>query len=169
MFRTARALAVAAAFGLLAQTFAQESKPLNLSFKLGNFKPQFSGARSDEDKWPAFGIETRFKNLGVSTSNPGTSTYLTISVESAGSGDWRTTPLMLNLVARTNELYLFGGAGVAFSEEPRESDSTRIGFQVGAGWDFLQGKTPLFVEAKYFVTTKNDHFNGYGIYLGVRL
>ncbi len=161
--------AVAAGFALVGSAVGQESRPLNLSLKFGNFRPQFSDARFEDDNWAAIGIESRFRTLRVSTSNPGQSNYLTVSFESFSAGDWRAAPLLLNYVARSNELYFLAGAGLAFCEEPNESDGVRLGVQFGAGWDFMQGKTPLFVEAKYFLTTSNDHFNGLGIFFGIRL
>jgi hypothetical protein len=164
-----RSMLVAACLTAAFPAFAQESKPLNLSLRFGNFRPQFSDARRADAEWSSIGIESRWRNLGVSSSNPGQSSYLTLSLDSFGASDWRSTPILLNYVARSNELYFTGGAGFFLVEEPRESDGARFGFQIGAGWDFLTGKTPLFVEAKYFITTSNDHFNGFGIFLGVRL
>lgn len=150
---------------------AQESKPLNLSIRLGQFNPSGGVARDEGKTWFAMGGEYRFKELGVSTSNPGTSSYLTVSLDTYNKGDFRANPLLLNYVTRTNELYFTAGAGITFADEPKDSsrDQTRLGYQLGVGWDFQQGKTPLFVEAKYWGASNNDHFNGIGFYIGIRL
>lgn len=156
---------------LAAAALGQDSKPLNLSIRLGKFEPAFSSARDEGKSWFAIGADTRIKTLGVSSTNPGTSSYLTVSFDSYSKGDFRAMPILLNFVTRTNELYFSAGAGLTFAGERNddEGDKTRIGFALGVGYDFVQGRTPLFVEAKYFGNSSNDHLNGFAIYLGVRL
>jgi hypothetical protein len=149
--------------------FAQESKPLNLSIRAGVFQPSNGSARDEGKSWFAIGAESRIKNLGVSATNPGMSSYFTISVDSYGKGDFHAVPVLLNYVVRNNELFFTGGAGVSFVDVPGDSANTRAAFALGAGWDFQKGKTPLFVEAKYFIHSSNDHLNGLGLYVGVRL
>ena len=167
---TARiALVAPAVFALAAAGFAQESKPLNLSVRVGVFQPSNGSARDEGKSWFAIGAETRIKNLGVSMTHPGMNSYFTISADSYGKGDFHAVPVLLNYVVRNNELYFTGGAGVSFIDEPGESANTRAAFALGAGWDFQKGKTPLFVEAKYFIHSSNDRLNGLGLYVGVRL
>jgi hypothetical protein len=97
------------------------------------------------------------------------STYLTISADTYSKGDFRAIPVLVNYVVRSNELYFLGGAGVSFTEEPGESNETRLAFQFGVGWDFQKGSLPLFVEAKWFTHSAGDKLNGLGLYIGARL
>jgi hypothetical protein len=166
----ARILAISTAvFVFAAAGFAQESKPLNISLRIGTFQPNDSSAKDEGKSWFAVGVETRFKNLGVSASNPGMSSYLTLSLDHFSKGDFGSTPILVNYVYRNNELYFTGGAGASFIDEPGESANTRIALALGVGWDFQKGKTPLFVEAKWFGHSGGDKLNGLGLYVGVRL
>lgn len=169
--RTFRSLIPLLALAVSSTGSAQDSKPLNLSIRIGKFEPAYSAARDEGKSWFSFGLDTRIKTLGVSAANPGTSSYLTVSFDNFSKGSFRSMPLLLNYVTRTNELYFSIGAGVAFTGEPDDDsgDGARIGLGLGVGYDFVQGRTPLFVEAKYFLNSANDHLNGFGIFLGVRL
>jgi hypothetical protein len=158
-----------AALGCAAIAPAQVTKPLNLSIRAGIFTPSSSVARDAGKSWFAIGAEARIKDIGVSMTNPGHSSYLTVSVDSFSKGGFRSIPILANYVYRTDELYFTGGAGVALVEEPGGDDETRFGYQIGAGWDFARGATPFFVEAKWFGTSGNDRLNGFGFYVGVRL
>lgn len=160
-----------ALLALPAVGWGQDSKPLNFSIRIGKFEPAFGAARDEGKSWTAIGFDTRVKTIGVSASNPGTSTYLTLSLDSYSKGSFRAMPLLLNYVTRTNELYFSAGAGVTFAGEPDddESDKTRIGFALGIGYDFQQGRTPLFAEIRYLANSTNDHLNGLGLFLGIRL
>jgi len=162
---------LAALTAMSGSALCQDSKPLNLSIRVGQFQPAFSAARDEGRSWFAIGGDTRIKTLGVSSTNPGTSSYLTISFDSYSKGDFRAMPILLNYVTRTNELYFSAGAGLTFAGErdDDEGDKTRVGFAFGVGYDFMQGRTPLFVEAKYFGNSSNDHLNGLAIFLGIRL
>lgn len=148
---------------------AQESKPLNFSVRLGVFQPSNGSARDAGKSWFAIGVETRIKHFGVSATNPGMSSYLTISGDSYGKGDFRAIPVLVNYVYRNNELYFTGGAGISFVDEPGDESNTRAAFALGVGWDFQKGRTPLFVEAKWFTHTSSDRLNGLGLYVGIRL
>lgn len=164
---------IALGFGLTSSlgALAQESKPLNLSIRIGKFEPAYSVARDEGKSWAAIGLDTRLKTLGVSAANPSHSTYLTLSVDNYSKGSFRATPILVNYVSRTNELYFAAGAGVTLAGEPDDDDSekVRLGGALSVGYDFQQGRTPLFVEVKYYFNSRNDHLSGLGIFLGVRL
>lgn len=157
-----------AAVALALPVLAQEGRPLNLSFRIGEFRPQFEGARAADEKWQAFGVDFRLRSIKNAGSS-GQSAYWSLSLDSMSADNWRAVPLTLNYASRSNEFYFYAGIGAAWVEEPGEDNETRAALQIGAGWDFLKGKTPVFAEAKYFFSTNNDHFSGFGIYLGVRL
>jgi len=156
---------------LPAAGWGQDSKPLNFSIRVGKFEPAYSAARDEGKSWTAIGFDTRIKTIGVSSSNPGTSYYLTLSLDNYSRGSFRATPILLNYVMRTNELYFLAGAGVTLAGEPDddETEKTRAGFALGVGYDFQQGRTPLFAELRYLINSSNDHLNGFGLFLGIRL
>ena len=129
---------------------AQETRPIGLSIRGGLF---FGEGDSDL----AFGAELKVKDVNWEGIGSGYMGSITVSLDHFGD----TTPIMLNFVARNNEWYWTGGAGVMLGD-----DKARLGFQLGLGYDFVRGATPLFVEGKFWAGGGN---NGLGLYLGVRL
>ena len=129
---------------------AQESRPVGLSLRGGLF---FGGGETDL----AAGAELKVKDVNWEGIGQGYTGQITVSLDTIGG----TTPAMLNFVARNNEWYWTGGAGVMFGD-----DDTRFGFQVGLGYDFVRGQTPLFVEGKFWGGGRRS---GVGVYVGVRL
>jgi hypothetical protein len=147
---------------------AQETKPIGLSIRAGLFFPSNGDARDAEgSSWFAGGLELKVKDVNWSGMGEGYTGHLSVSLDTIGKGDIRNIPLLLNYVGRRNEWFYSAGLGADFSSFNGD-DRTRIGYQVGAGYDFQQGKTPFFVEAKYWGTSKSQ-FNGFGVYAGIRL
>ncbi len=64
------------------------------------------------------------------------------------------------------------GAGVSFAKWVKDNGSTDedtiFGYSVALGYQFQQGQTPVFVEARYFGAEKSD-LNGLTFSIGVRL
>jgi hypothetical protein len=128
---------------------AQETRPIGLSLRGGLF---FGEGDTD----PAFGAEFKLKDVNWEGIGEGYLGSFTLSLDHFGD----TTPAMLNFVARKNEWYWTGGAGFMMGDDPG------LGFQLGLGYDFARGQTPLFVEGKYWFGSSRS---GLGVYLGVRL
>jgi hypothetical protein len=146
------AFAFGATFLLAGATtsLAQESRPLGLSVRGGLF---FGGGENDV----ALGAELKVKDVNWEGIGQGYAGSISVSLDHFAD----TTPIMLNFVARNNEWYWTGGAGVMLGD-----DNAKLGFQVGLGYDFVRGRTPLFLEGKFWAGGGN---NGVGVYVGVRL
>jgi hypothetical protein len=151
-----------------ASVHAQESKPFGLSIRAGLFFPANSDARHSEgDSWFAGGLEYKLKDVNWKGAGEGYNGHISLSLDTITKGDFKNVPILLNYVARKNEWFYTAGLGVSFSSLDGD-DRTRLGYQLGFGYDFTQGKTPIFLEAKYWGTSKSE-FNGFGIYAGIRL
>ena len=166
-----------AAVGLVAASIttsalAQESKPIGLSIRGGAFWPGSNAAQAEGKTWLAAGAEFRLQNLNFGMASPGTSSYLSVSVDYMGTGDFRSMPVLLNYVGRNNEFYYTAGAGYTFGRHviagPTVEDKNTFAYCLGVGYDFARGTMPFFVEGRYFGSSESD-FNGFGVYLGVRL
>lgn len=170
---------------------AQESKPLGLSIRAGGFFPSDSDAKDENDVWFALGLEYKLSDLTLQ-QDQSVATHLSLSADWFESGDFRQLPLLLNLVATRNQAYFSVGVGVTFArygrwvtinsgggpsegpfgrtdyEEWRTKEDTLFAYSIGLGYQFQQGATPVFLEARYFGCEKSV-LNGFAVYAGVRL
>lgn len=170
MKRTFMGLAVLAtlASGALAQT----AEPIGLSVRAGLFFPSDGDAREEGATWFAVGADYKVSDLRFGGLNPGYSAWTSISADFVSKGDYRHVPVLFNYTARNNAFYYTAGLGVGFVRRVTAnndvSNTTELAYQVGVGYDFARGATPLFVEAKYFGSGKSE-VNGFGVYAGIRL
>lgn len=153
---------------------AQATKPMGLSVRAGFFMPSSGIAKDQGKNWFGFGAQYKLKDLGFGTMDRGYAASLEVSADYMSKGDLQSMPVLLNYVARQNQMFFSGGAGFSFSKEidvvgppVTTRNRTVFAYQIGVGYDFQQGQTPLFVEAKYFGSTSTD-LNGFGVYVGVR-
>lgn len=172
-------VAVGLAASMSGTATAQETKPMGLSVRVGIFMPTQSEARDLGSNWFSGGLEYKIKDLGFGIGDPSASTSLTVSVDFMGKGQFQHVPVLVNYVGRRNEIYWTVGAGVGLVRADevvsiglpvmRETkSSTSFAYQFGVGYDFQQGRSPVFIEARYFGSGKNA-VNGLGIFLGMRL
>lgn len=156
-------------FGAAVPALAQE-KPVGLSARIGVFLPSDRATRNNsDDAWFAGGIDYKYKEMPSGV--PGRSSAISFSLDFASKNDYRTIPLLVNYQIRNNDFYYFGGIGISFSRIDRgvfgtDSDTT-FAYQLGAGYDYRSGVTPLFFEAKFMGNEKTE-LNGFGLYAGVR-
>ena len=166
------ALGLAAASAVTTSAIAQETKPMGLSIRAGGFFPTSEDARDENRTWLAFGAEFKLKDVNFGMSEPGSSSHLSVSVDYMGSGDFRSMPILLNWVGRNNEFYYTAGAGYTFGRHQTSATTTddrnAFAYSLGIGYDFQQGRTPFFVEGRFWGSSESD-FNGSGLYVGVRL
>jgi len=160
-------VAGALVLGAAVPAFAQD-KPLGLSVRIGGFISTGDSAKASADSMFSAGVDYKLGSLLSSFGN----SALSLSLDVAGKGNFRTVPLTLNYTVRgMNGLYGFAGAGISWTREGfadgTSEDKTRFAYQAGLGWDFQQGQFPLFVEAKYMGTDRSS-LNGVGVYVGVR-
>lgn len=162
------ALLAAFAFAGATTASAQETKPIGLSIRAGLFFPSNGNAKDAEgSSWFAGGAELKVKDVnwkGVSEVQTG---HLSVSLDYIGKGEFKNVPFLVNYVGRNNEWYYTAGIGASFSSFEGDNRA-RLGYQLGVGYDFTQGKNPVFLEAKYWGTSKSE-FNGFAVYAGIRL
>ena len=169
---------LAAAAGVIAVSaavpaLAQETKPVGLSLRAGVFFPTAGVAKDAGKSWFIGGAEYKLEGLNLGTTGANSTTQsLSLSVDFYNKSNVSNVPVLLNYVGRNNELFYSIGAGIGFNRLPNGSGGTeskaRFAGQVGLGYDFMQGKSPLFVEGKYFFNQKSD-LNGFAVYLGIHL
>lgn len=151
--------------------FAQESKPVGLSAKVGLFWPGNSDARDAGRTWFSFGLEYKIGNIKFSSESPGYSSAYSISIDYLTKGDFRNTPVLLNYIGRKDNMYYVAGIGVGFTKvrvnNTETSSGTDLAYQFGIGYDFNQGSTPMFVEGKY-IGSGESRLNGFAVFVGVR-
>jgi len=155
--------------GAAVPAMAQESRPIGLSLRAGLFLPTDRGLRDVGDSWFAAGLDYRLRDFGVSATT-GQQTSLTLSLDYASKSGFRTVPILVNYQIRRNELYFFGGIGLSatrIATAGGSDDKTRFAYQLGVGYDFQRGNTPLFVEGK-FLGNERSELNGFGVFVGVR-
>lgn len=163
--------AVAAACAISTSALAQTTKPMGLSLRLGAFLPTSDAARNENRTWIAVGGEFKLKDVNFGMSQPGMSSHLSLSVDYMGSGDFRSMPVLLNWVGRNNEFYYTAGAGYTFGQNETAGgteDRNAFAYSLGVGFDFSKGQTPFFLEGRFWGSSESD-FNGFGLYVGVRL
>lgn len=169
MMKPFAVLGVAAlGISLAASAHAQTSQPTGLSVRAGAFFPQDSDARRSNKTWFAIGLEYKLRDVTSSEMMAdGWQSAWSISLDNFGSGDFRSTPLLLNYVGRQNQFFWSAGAGIGFNRTFGSDSRTEFAFQLGVGWEFpMQGSNPFFVEAKYWGGNRN--LSGIGLYGGVR-
>lgn len=169
---------LAAAAGVIAVSaavpaLAQETKPVGLSLRAGLFFPTTGAAKDVGKTWFIGGAEYKLQGLNLGTSGAGSANQaFSVSVDFYNKSNVSNVPVLLNYVGSNNELFYSIGAGIGFNRIPNGNGGTeskaRFAGQVGIGYDFMQGKSPLFVEGKYFFNQKSD-LNGFAVYVGIHL
>lgn len=161
------------AVGAATSALAQESKPVGLSVRAGLFFPSSSNARDIGKSWFAGGADFRLKDMNLGTTGASSSSAeLTVSADYYGKDNATTVPVLLNFVGHNNETYYTAGVGVGFNRFPDTAggtnNTTRLAYQIGLGYNFQQGKSPLFLEARYWGSSNSD-LNGVAVYVGIHL
>jgi len=148
---------------------AQETKPMGMSFKIGNFWPSSGEARTAGGSWIGFGFDMKLRDLKYANSGR-QSTMLTLSGDVLNKNNFRNAPILLNYVSRTDKMYTLAGAGASFAKwrSGSENESGVIfAYSLGVGMDLQQGGMPMFAELRYLGTMESK-LNGFGLFLGVR-
>lgn len=150
---------------------AQGVRPIGISVRAGQFRPQALAARNVSETWTVGGLDVTIRRLKAGKEE----TSLSVSVDYASRESFQTVPVCLNIVSRKKELYFFGGAGVSFTTVPRvvgpeteRSDSIELAYQVGVGYDISNSAMPIFFELKY-MGNGEDKLSAFALMIGVRL
>ena len=156
---------IAVLCGAAVSANADDAKPVGLSIRAGVFVPSDAVARDAGNSWLAFGAEFKIRDLV--TRSASTPAEISVSMDYANKGNFRTLPVTLNYVTHHGDLYYTAGAGVSFVKTA-VADSTKFAYQAGIGFDFQKGKNPFFAEVR-FLGNEDATLNGFVIYLGTRL
>ena len=161
----ASAVAVCA---LAASASAQTSKPVGLSIRAGVGWP--TSGNNGHDTLFCAGAEFKISDANWNNmGGPGTGGHISLSADYLGRNSAYAFPVLINYVGQANEFFYSVGAGASFDHGGSgTSNKTNFGYQFGLGYNFQQAQTPLFLEAKFFGSSKSD-FNAIGVYLGIRL
>jgi len=156
----------AAALGLVlaGAAGAQSFAPLGLSVRAGVFLPTSGDARDAGNSWFAGGIDYKLSSLSLPAPGIG-SQYLSLSADYYEKDSFRAIPIAINYNLRMSKLVYSIGVGVDFDRVG--SDSTGIGGQAAISYELGPSPTPVFLQLKYFVSSKSD-LDGFAGYVGVK-
>ncbi|MCC6686571.1 MAG: hypothetical protein IT205_06245 [Fimbriimonadaceae bacterium] len=157
-------------FVSVAQAMAQDASSLGASVRIGMFWPVDGSVKTIAGKqWTTFGLDYRIKKLG--SNNDGSDNSLSLSLDFFQKSSFRNTPVLLNYVSESGQMYYFIGGGAGFTkmrnDENENENRIRPAYQFGLGYKFDMNQMPTFVELKWVGSTEAK-FNGWGIYAGVR-
>lgn len=172
--RKLRGMAGIAGALIAAAAGAQGAPTSGLSVKVGALYPGHVSARAEGKQWFIAGLEYRLSERATRSG----STATTISADYVSKGDFRSVPVLVNVVSRNQDFYWTAGVGLSFVEVPRTStsgsstitrteDSTRFAYSLGVGMDVKQFGSPLFVEARYLGSFE-ERVNGFAVLVGLR-
>ncbi|HWD39046.1 MAG TPA: hypothetical protein VG944_09385 [Fimbriimonas sp.] len=161
----AKAGVAAAIFGCCGAAMAQGPNPTGLSARVGIFLPTSDVGSST---WYAFGIDYKLNSLPASVPGSGMAAYWGLSADYYAWGGDTNVPVVINYNLKSGPLTYSLGAGIDFFNVPDFNDGSGTGFdlQAGVGYQFGMGPLPFFLQAKYFLASR-DHLRGFGIYAGI--
>jgi len=158
------AMAMATAVPALAQR-----STIGLSPRIGVFLPALEEGRDISDGWLAAGVDF---DMGMFPLVPPGRARTSLSIDYIQNGGNRSLPILINYVAPFGgNLYYTAGIGPTFTRAMAGStheEKTYFAYGLGVGMNIPQGTTPAFVEAR-FHGTELKRFNGFGLYVGLRL
>lgn len=164
-------IAVVAAMSLATVAQAQYGRPQGISLRGGMFFPSADSAKAEGKTWFGVGIDYKLKDLNYARTPDDFDTSFVLSIDYYGKGDHSNLPVMVNWVSRRDTFYYSAGAGLGFAKTPDglggTDTATELSYNFAVGFEFQQGMTPFFVEARYFGSAESA-LNGYGIFAGIR-
>jgi hypothetical protein len=164
-------LGVVAGLAILASAAsAQSNGPIGLSVRLGAFFPTGTAGENIGHTWFAGGLDYKLSSIPVTapTQAAGLPSYLSISADYYVKNDSHAIPVALNYNVRAMKNWVFS-AGIGAEDMVEGGGSSTIGLagQVAAAYDFTGMTLPVFLQAKYFISGK-DEFRGFGVFVGAR-
>jgi hypothetical protein len=156
------------ALGAAMPAMAEETKPMGLSIRAGVFFPSSGVAKAAGNTWFGGGLDYKIETKVKGPKVEGMSTGFSLSADYLSKSSLHLIPVMVNYVASQNQVFYEAGIGAAFTNDGIEN-KTQFGYQLGLGYNLSQMKMPIFIEAKYFGTTGSSQFNGFAVFLGIRL
>ena len=138
------------------------------SFRIGVAYPTDSAAKDIGKNWKALGLDYKLSNFQLKVPGVGMSTYLAISADYFNHGSSSDFPLALTYNLRTLDFVFGAGIGADFYNlENGGGSGTALNLQASVSYDVFKIPTPIFVQAKYFMSEKKE-LRTFGLYVGVR-
>ena len=160
--------AVAAAVACVCAAGAQTNGPSGLSVRVGLFTPTSSEAGDISKNWVDFGLDYKLNALSFKIPGVGLQSYFGISADYYSHSGDNDLPVALTYNLRQGSLIYFGGIGPEFRNAgDLTGTGTGLGEQLGLSYEFGSGPIPLFVQAKYFFSSRPE-LSGLGLYVGAR-
>ena len=161
----AMAAIAAASIGLAS---AQTNGPSGVSVRVGLFMPSNSLASDLGSTWFGFGVDYKLNAMSASTPITSRDAYFGLSADYYSHGSDNDVPVALTYNMRQGQMVWSAGIGPDFRNSG-DLTSTGIGLgeQVAFTYEFGSSPTPIFVQAKYFFSSKPE-LSGFGVFLGAR-
>jgi hypothetical protein len=158
-------IAAAVAF---AGTAAAQTAPSGLSVRVGMFLPTNSLASDLGSTWFSFGADIKLSTLSASVPVVGTEAYFGISADYYSHGSDSDIPVALTYNVKQGPLGFAAGIGPDFRNSgDLTSTGVGIGEQLSIKYDIIKVGVPIFVEGKYFFSSKPE-LSGFGLYVGIK-
>jgi len=159
---------VAVAAASISLAGAQSNGATGLSARIGVFLPTNSLGSDLGTAWTAFGLDYKISTLSASVPGVGTQSYFGISADYYSFGGDNDLPVALTYNLRQGPVVFSAGIGPDFRNAgDLTGNGVGLGEQVAVAYDLGSGSVPLFIEAKYFFSSRPE-LNGAAVYLGVR-
>ena len=144
-------------------------KPLGLLIRAGFFVPSTGEASVDSKGWITGGAEMSLAGLGLKVPGFGVNTELTFSIDTYNNAGFSSIPILLNVVTKSGDFHITGGAGVSFAKRAGFTSATRFSYQIGAGYT-MGAATPIVFEVRWrSVEGVGSTLDGFCFTVGVKL
>lgn len=149
--------------------FAQESKPLGVSARLGLFFPSSNAAQDEGANWLGIGLDYKLGDLKSGAAKGYNASY-GLSLDYFNKGDFRSLPILLTYTGRQERFYYTVGGGVSLNKVAQGGGSrsdTEFAYAVGLGVDFTRFNQPMFAELRW-MGNSDSTLSGFGVFVGIR-
>ena len=159
---------VAATAACVGMAAAQSNGPSGISVRVGGFFPTNSLATDLGSSWIGFGVDYKLNSFSAKDPAPGSGSYWGLSADFYSHGSDNDLPVALTYNIRQGQFVYSAGIGPDFrNSTDLTGNGVGISEQLAASYDFSTGSIPLFLQAKYFFSSRPE-LSGFGIYLGAR-
>ena len=160
--------AVGIATACICAADAQTNGPSGLSVRLGLFAPTSSDASDISRHWVDFGLDYKLNILAFKVPGVDLKSYFSISADYYSHSGDNDLPVALNYNLRQGSIIYSAGIGPEFRNAgDLTGTGTGIGEQLGISYEFGSGPLPIFLQAKYFISSRPE-LSGLAGFVGVR-
>jgi hypothetical protein len=148
---------------------AQSNGPLGISARIGVFLPTGTVGENLGHTWFAAGLDYKINTVPVTTPTQyaGLPSYLSFSADYYEKDSDYAIPVALNYNIRVKQFVFSAGIGAEATQNGGGNSTIGLAGQVAAAYDITTLPVPVFLQAKYFISGKNE-FRGVGLFAGVR-